>query len=221
MIIYERWMSMRTHFTANLDTVNTALRAFLKAQTVTPTTKHPQMRLNKALFIESPPKVVRKWKSHEMAVLTNNKHIQVTPSIDPTPQQQAPVSSNNVSNGNTEAMEVERKEKEAEERVQPVTPRAEPKAPNPTMDNKQTFTLEDVAASAATGAIHAYKEHVKGGVVQTKGKSKASKDKLEDTFGMCKSEFDQLLQMCGLTAGKEDELPQLWKLLAEDGLSTA
>ena len=48
-----------------------------------------------------------------------------------------------------------------------------------------------------------------------------SKDKLADTFVMCCSKFEQLLTMCRLAPGEEDELSELWKLLAEEGLSKA
>ena len=40
-------------------------------------------------------------------------------------------------------------------------------------------------------------------------------DKFSDTFRMCNSEFEQLLTMCSLAPGEEDELHELWKLLIE------
>ena len=213
MVLYERWMSMRCHLGQKFDIVNTALRAFLKAQVVTPTTKEPQTRLSKNIFIETPPPLVtHQWKCDKINALMDNlaQYMLPPPAREPEvaepkatdiPVMQEAKQWNNDKPSTLEALPIR-------QTVEKPTPHA-----------AKSFTVDNIAKSAATGAIHAYEE-CKSNKKESVG-TPASKDKLVETFGMCKSEFEKLMTMCGLAPGEEDELPELWKLLAEEGLSKA
>ena len=221
MIIYERWMSTRGSFGGKFDLVNIALRAFLKAQVVTPTTRETQTRLNQDIFIKSPPLITQDWKAYELNILLPQlKEAQRQP---PTPSA-ASMAEPKPSAGNEEEQALPTQPVQANNHQQ-IYSDASGNQTTPhlaTTPTTRTYTVEDIERAAAKGAVEAYKEFVeKQTTTQTKSKAKEPSDKVAETFGMCRSEFEKLLCMCGLAPGEEDELPTIWQQLAEDNLSKA
>ena len=58
MVLYERWMTARTHDINAFPKFNIIIQAFLKALVVSTTAKEAQARLNPSIFIQTPPSVV-------------------------------------------------------------------------------------------------------------------------------------------------------------------
>ena len=73
MVLYERWMKARIHNINSYMKYNTILRAFCKAQVVTPTSKERQTRLKASIFIQPAPAITLEWKKLVLSVLFSSK----------------------------------------------------------------------------------------------------------------------------------------------------
>ena len=73
MVLYERWMTARTHDINAFPKFNIIIQAFLKALVVSTTAKEAQARLNPSIFIQTLPPIVNQWKKVAIAFLFRNQ----------------------------------------------------------------------------------------------------------------------------------------------------
>ena len=70
MVVYEHWMVFCTSQKFHpFEKTSALLRAFLKAQVVSPTTHEMQTRLESKVFVKTPPEIVNQWKSNALQEL--------------------------------------------------------------------------------------------------------------------------------------------------------
>ena len=225
MILYERWMNARTHNPSAFPKFNAILRAFLKAQVVTPTSRDPQTRLPKQLFIQAAPSLVNEWKKHVLEILFKEERVETTttdvnhpapaevvtvqttnhhvPASAPTaapsanPTRPAPVLANH---------QVQNQQPNALATTQPTSTGTN--NANVLSQQLQHMTLEQLVAVVSATTRTTIKE------TKTELKDEEDDEGPPEQLGMCKASFERLMTMCGLSSGEESEIPELWKLIS-------
>ena len=84
----------------------------------------------------------------------------------------------------------------------------------PSIIGQQPFTMEQLTV-ASMAAQQAW-SHFQRTRTTAKGKE-TGVAKNKATLGLSKSVFEKLLVMCNLGHGEEDKIPEIWKILAEEG----
>ena len=232
MVLYECWMTARTHNIGAFPKFNAIFRAFLKAQVVTLTTKDPQTRLQQKSFIQAAPSIVNDWKKHVLQFLFHNnngdeKQVRISKKV-PTV-----INSNVEGNLPAEATSAQQVQPPSTStQHQPTTPAptnlptglptqqnhtvAPPTTSPPQQSNPnqavlsqqlKDMTMEQLIAVVSTTTRTTLKE------AKAAGSDDNNEDDSQENLGMCKMSYERLLVMCGLTSGEEDAIPGLWKKL--------
>ena len=196
IIVLERWFHLRETIKEVYRLFDAMLSSFMRAQVVSPTAAWPQTKIAQSVFLESRPALVNSWKACRLQQLfpahfSTNSKKKTTPSPAQPPKAAPPIETQSNDAATRSLME------KLAKTFFEMSTRASPSDPT----SKAARAL--FPSTSSTQA------------------SLTASNEPDNELGMSNSGHARLLVQCGLTAGEEDAVPILWKLLAEKNATLA
>ena len=199
--LLERWFHLRETIKGVYRLFDAMLSSFVRAQVVSPTSAWPQTKIAPGVFLDSKPALVNSWKARRLQQLFP-EHFAPTSkqqaTQQPTPPTQAPTKQPTpVPNIQHDDVATRSLMEKLAKTFMEMSTRALPSNPAPNAAANINHTPTSTAATVT------------------------SSNEPDNELGMSQSGHARLMVQCGLSAGEEDAVPVLWKLLAEKNATAA